>query len=397
MPHNISILGSTGSIGTQTLQVVRANPGAFKVVCISGGSNTELLRKQANEFRPELVVAGDEAAARELSGDLPQGPEIAWGRSGLEQAVLHSSVRSVVSAIAGYEGLFPLLAALKAGKSVALANKEPLAAAGPLVKRAAAASGAEIIPVDSEHSSIFQCLARRGMSETPRRIILTASGGPFLHLPLSDFAKVTPEDAVKHPNWSMGKKISVDSATLMNKGLEVIEAAVLFDLPARQIEVVIHPESIVHGLVEYSEGTMLAAMFTADMRIPISYAMKRLLGSSNAGFSAVDCSSGANFLDLAARGSLNFIKPDIERFPALRLCYQALEQGGTAPCILSAANEIAVGAFLKGKVTFSAIPQLVEGVLNHCPAGGIEGIEDVITADALAREQASKICEKFSR
>jgi 1-deoxy-D-xylulose-5-phosphate reductoisomerase len=387
----LAVLGSTGSIGRQTLDVVRSNPGRFHIAALSARANVALLLEQINEFQPELAVVGDETAAAELRQAVGGRLRVESGRGGLCAAASLEGVHTVVDAVVGFEGLFPALAAISSGKDLALANKESLAAGGPLLREALAHSSSELFPVDSEHSSIYQCLNRRGRPESVRRVFLTASGGPFLHLPLEQFADVRPEDAIRHPRWNMGPKISVDSATLMNKGLEVIEASMLFQLPGEKIHVLIHPESVVHGLVEYDEGTQLAALFSTDMRVPIAYALKCASSSG----SAVSLSSGVSFLDLAAQGTLHFFAPDMKRFPALALCYQALEEGGTAPAVLNAANEIAVENFLHRQLPFSAIVQVVERTLQVHEVRKIKCIEDVISTDAEARACASKLCEEY--
>ncbi len=380
--ERLAVLGSTGSIGTQTLEVVRANPGRFEVAGLAAGANIALLAEQIREFSPKYVVTGSEESALELrtSGF----SSVLSGREACEKMASAGDIDIVVGAIVGFEGLYSVLAAAKNGKRIALANKECLAAAGSLLMGEAKRSGAEIVPVDSEHSSIYQCLNRRGAHEEPRRVIITASGGPFLRTPFEELAGVKPEAALKHPTWSMGAKNTIDSATLMNKGLEVIEAAVLFDLPPEKIEVLVHPESIVHGFVEYGEGSVVATMFVPDMRVPIAYALKTL---------APECSalgSGASWLDLRQR-ALNFQTPDGKRFPALSLAYQALRMGGSAPAILNAANESAVESFLSGGIGFLDIPAVVQQVLETETKRNIERIEDVVGSDTDARQSASKI------
>ncbi|MFN8389352.1 MAG: 1-deoxy-D-xylulose-5-phosphate reductoisomerase [Bdellovibrionota bacterium] len=390
--HSLAVLGSTGSIGVQTLDVVRRNPGAFRVAALAAGSNIERLTEQIDEFKPELVVVSDESSRERLRQLVPKTVEIACGKAGLEAAACTSEVQTVVNAVVGFAGLFPAVSAVSAGKNLALANKECLVAGGSILVERARRSGARIAPVDSEHSSVFQCLKRNGCKEQVRRVILTASGGPFRNCSPEQLESVTPEDAVKHPTWSMGAKISVDSATLMNKGLEVIEAAVLFDLPGDKIEVLVHPESIVHGFVEFQEGTLLAALFSTDMRVPITYALKYLLGDSD---DTPQLESGVSFLDLAARGTLSFARPDVERFPALSLCYQALATGGQMPLVLNAANEIAVAAFLQGTLKFTDIPRVCAATMEAAPAQKTEDLEGIIAADAHARSVASKLCEDF--
>jgi len=382
----VCILGSTGSIGRQTLDVIRANPAAFEVSSLAAGQNLELLIEQIREFKVSEVSVANERLAEELKKTrFDWSLSVRFGREGAIGLAEHASSDIVMGAIVGFEGLFPILAAVKAGKNVALANKECLVAAGSLLKSEAARSGAKLIPVDSEHSSIYQCLNRRGLNENVRRVILTASGGPFLHTSGEELARVDASAAVKHPRWAMGAKISVDSATLMNKGLEVIEAAVLFDLPPEKIEVLIHPESVVHGLVEYWEGTMLAALFTTDMRVPIAYALKTLSGLE----AKID--SRVSFLDLAKERTLSFYSPDGLRFPALGICYRALREGGNAPAVLNAANEIAVESFLRNEIKFLEIPSVVEESLKQVEFNEPKEINDVVWADTEARKTASKI------
>jgi len=386
----LCILGSTGSIGTQTLDVVRANRGEFGVHSLAAGTNVELLAAQAEEFTPELIVVRDSEVADALRARLKKAIPIEIGREGCEKAAASAESDIVIAAVVGFEGLFAVHAAVKAGKKIALANKESLVAAGTLLLEEAARTGAKIAPIDSEHSSIYQCLLRRGQPERVRRIVLTASGGPFWRSSAEELRNVKPEDAVKHPTWAMGAKISVDSATLMNKGLEVIEAAVLFDLPARQIEVLIHPESVVHGMVEYDEGTMLAALFVTDMRVPIAYALKALAGGD------AIVASGVSFLDLAKREKLSFYEPDLKRFPALGLAYDALNAGGLMPAVLNAANEVAVYSFLRNEIDYCSIPFVTETVMRGFENKKAQRIEDVVRTDTAAREAASKVVERLS-
>ena len=393
--RKLCILGSTGSIGTQTLDVVRANNGEFEVHALAAGTNVELLAAQAEEFKPKLISVRDKEVADAIRPLLKSAIAIEIGREGCEKAASSPESDIVVAAVVGFEGLFAVHAAVKAGKKIALANKESLVAAGALLLEEASRTGATIAPIDSEHSSIYQCLLRRGQPERVRRIVLTASGGPFWKSTAEELSKVTAADAVKHPTWAMGAKISVDSATLMNKGLEVIEAAVLFDLPGRQIEVLIHPESIVHGMVEYDEGTMLAALFVTDMRVPIAYALKALAGHDGSSNRAI-VASGVSFLDLAKREKLSFYEPDLTRFPALGLAYDALNAGGLMPAVLNAANEVAVHSFLKNEIGFSAIPFVSESVMKGFENKKAQQIEDVVRADSSAREAASKVVDRLA-
>lgn len=388
----LAVLGSTGSIGRQTLQVVRDNPSLFSVAALAAHSAVEEVVAQAREFHPEFVALADEQAAARAKAVLGAECRVGAGDQAVREAAALASVHTVVCAVVGFAGFSPLLAAIAAGKHVALANKESIVAAGPLVKAALRTSTSVVVPVDSEHNSVFQCLLGRGRGAALRKVVLTASGGPFLHHTAEELAHVTPASAVAHPRWSMGQKISVDSATLMNKGLEVIEAAMLFDLRAEQIEVLIHPQSLVHGLAEYADGTLLAALFETDMRVPIAFALSFLRSNdpkSTPGTAPV--LSAVPFLDLAAKKELHFFAPDYERFPALRLCQRALEQGGTTPAVLSAANEIAVYAFLNQEIPFTDITEVVKEVIDlHC-SKTLETLNDVMQADAWARECASYV------
>ena len=349
----LSILGSTGSIGTSALDVVGANPDAFEVVALAAGSNLDLLEQQVRRFAPPLVSLASETAARELRRRLASGrTEVAWGREGLLHAAAGTGADTVVSAIVGGAGLLPTMAALSAGKVVALANKESLVMAGELMTAEARARGTRILPVDSEHSAIFQCL--NGQIDQVRRIVLTASGGPFRQLPKEAFARITPEDALRHPTWSMGKKISIDSATLVNKGLEVIEAHWLFGLPLDQVDVIVHPQSVVHSLVEYVDGSVLAQLGVADMRVPIQYALTY----------PERCVCPAARLDLEKLAGLTFEAVDRQKFPCLDLAYEAARAGGSWPTVLSAANEVAVQRFLDRRIGFDEIPTMIRKALD---------------------------------
>jgi 1-deoxy-D-xylulose-5-phosphate reductoisomerase len=374
----ISILGSTGSIGVSTLDVVSAHPEEFTVTALAGGRNIALLRQQIERFRPRLTAVIDEAHARELRsllGTTTTG--ILSGPEGYREAATAAGTDMVVSAMVGAAGLLPTLDAISAGRDIALANKETLVMAGGIVLRNAADKGVKIIPVDSEHSAIFQCLQGHNRDEV-RRIILTASGGPFLHASAEELAEVTPAQALRHPNWPMGKKITIDSATMMNKGLEVIEARWLFGLPIAKIDVLTHPQSIIHSLVEYRDGSVIAQLGVPDMRIPIAYALsypRRLI-------------RGEVALDLASVGALTFFKPDPVRFPALRLAYAAAETGGTMPAVLNAANEVAVAAFIEEQIGFNEISLVVEQVLSRHRVLKEPRIEEILAADRQAREEA---------
>lgn len=371
----ISILGSTGSVGTNTLAVVEAHPQAFQVVALAAGSRVDLLEEQIRRFRPRLVSVAGEAAAAELRRRLEGFPvEILWGAEGLLRVATAEEADLVVSAMVGSVGLLPTLQAIKAKKDVALANKEVLVMAGELVMAEVKAQGTKLLPIDSEHSAIFQCLERGGRRYL-RRIILTASGGPFRTRPRESFAQITPEEALNHPTWNMGKKITIDSATLMNKGLEVIEAKWLFDLPVKKIEVVVHPQSIIHSLVEYVDGSMLAQLSITDMRLPILYALaypERL-------------ESPLSSLNLTALSALTFEPLDLERFPCLSYAYWAAEAGGTLPTVLNAANEVAVELFLSRRIGFDEIPILIKNALDRHGRRAIRSLEDILEADREVR------------
>lgn len=381
----IAVLGSTGSIGRQTLEVVAAHPERLQVVALAARKNIQLLEEQVRAFRPSRVAVLDEAAAAELRMRLSDlEVQVLAGEAGLEE-VARGPADQVVSALVGAAGLVPTLAALRAGISVALANKESLVMAGGLMKREAERSGARIIPVDSEHSAIWQSLHGEPR-EYVRKLILTASGGPFLRTPREAMAAVKPQEALRHPRWEMGAKITVDSATLMNKGLEVIEAHWLFDQPFDRIEVLIHPESIVHSLVEMIDGSVLAQLGRPDMRLPIQYALsypERWEGRVQPR------------LELATIGVLHFEPPDEERFPCLRLAYQAGRLGGTAPAVLNAANEVAVHAFLEERIPFLAIPQVVERCLERHEANAALELESILKADEWTRREARRMVETW--
>jgi 1-deoxy-D-xylulose-5-phosphate reductoisomerase len=382
--QRLTILGSTGSVGVSTLDVVARHPDRFEVHALTAQSRSDTLLRQCLEFHPRVAVVLDAAAAQDLRHRLAQAGsrcEVRTGAPALEEAASAPEVDIVMAAIVGIAGLKPTLAAARSGKKVLLANKESLVTAGTVLMDAVRASGATLLPIDSEHNAIFQALPR-GYEEPRaagvRRILLTASGGPFRSRPLRELDRVTPDEACAHPNWSMGRKISVDSATMMNKGLEVIEAHWLFGVPAQAIEVVIHPESVVHSLVEYVDGSVIAQLGNPDMRTPIAYA----LGYPDR------IEAGVEFLDLARIGALRFERPDAERFPCLKLAYDALAAGGTAPTVLNAANEIAVEQFLAGALGFRRIPELIAAVLAGVARGAVAGLDDILAADRAAREQA---------
>lgn len=376
MTRSVAILGSTGVIGTNTLDVISALGPEYRVAALAAGRNVQALADQIRQFRPQLVSVQDEAARMELRAlltGLPTQPDIEIGEFGL-QAVASVATDVVVSAIVGSRGLLPTWAAIQRGATIALANKETLVAAGDLVMAFASERRARIIPVDSEHSALYQCL-RSGRSEEVQRYVVTASGGPFRTWTPEQLATVTVEQALNHPNWVMGRKITVDSASLMNKGLEVIEAHHLFQASYDKIEVVVHPQSVIHSMVEFVDGSVVAQMATADMRLPIQYALtddRRM-------------PSAWPRLDLATMTSLTFEAPDLHRFPSLRLAYEAGRDGGFAPCVLNAANEVAVEAFLHRRITFLGMARLVESVLHSHQPGKPTSIEELLEMDAWSR------------
>ncbi len=371
----LAILGSTGSIGRQTLEVIDWFPKDFKIAALTGGDNIELLAAQAEKYRPSLVVTANPEKYRELKESLPNFPaKIAAGEEALCEAAALRGCDMVIAAISGVAGLLPVWAGLKAGKEIALANKEVLVAAGEAVMALVRENNLRLLPVDSEHSAIFQCL--KGNNEALHSLLITASGGPFRGRKPADLESITPDEALAHPNWSMGPKITIDSATLMNKGLEVIEAHWLFNLEYKNIKVLVHKESIIHSLVQYEDGSILAHLGPHDMRIPIQYALTWPKRKGNP----------LKHIDLAEISALHFERPDEEAFPCLGLAYQAGEQGGTFPAALNAANEELVWAFLKGKISFGDIPRLNEKILSRHHNFKGAGLEPYLAADAWARE-----------
>ncbi len=378
---SLSILGSTGSIGLSTLDVVRQHPERFSVTGLAEGHDIGLLAEQIREFKPVIVSVRDERSAQLLREQLgAEQPEIHWGIEGAATVAASDGSDMVVSAIVGAAGLQPTLSAIKAGKDIALANKETLVVAGELVMSLVKKHKVTLLPVDSEHSAIFQSLTGHRMEDI-ERIILTASGGPFRLTSADELKKVGPEQALKHPQWSMGAKITIDSATLMNKGLEVIEAHWLFGMPADKIGVVVHPQSIIHSMVEYIDGCVMAQLGAPDMRAPIAYAIAW----------PERCESGIKKLDLAQIGTLTFENPDTERFPSLRLAFDALRAGDTFPAVLNAANEIAVAAFLDKKTGFTDIPALVDKTMQKHEAFAPSSLEEYLEADRWARDTASNL------
>ena len=377
----LSLLGSTGSIGCNVLAVVRQFPGRFRVVGLSAGRNVELLAAQVQEFEPECIAVGAPDLAPALAALLPSRyhTRIVPGAEGNCQVASLSSADMVISAVVGSAGLLPALAAIHAGKDLGLANKETLVMAGRLIMETVRSRGVRLLPIDSEHSAIFQAL-EAGRREDVAKIILTASGGPFRTWDAKALAAAVPDQALAHPNWSMGRKISIDSATLMNKGLEVIEARWLFDVEPERIEVVVHPQSIVHSLVEYRDGSVVAQLGIPDMRIPIAYALsypKRL-------------SLGLSRLSLTQCGSLAFEQPDHQRFPALRMAYEALAMGGVKPAALNGANEVAVDAFLAGRIGFTHIAAVVAAALEATGQGDEMDLRAILAADLEARMAAER-------
>lgn len=378
---NIVILGSTGSIGANTLDVVSKFPEDFQVLGLAAGSKASILAEQIKNFRPAVVALSSRDAAKELRTLIgPSSVEILEGEEGLCAVASLTQGDLVISAIVGAAGLKPTLAAIQAGKPVALANKEPMVMAGQLMQDEARKHGVTIFPIDSEHSAIFQSMEGH-RKEDIRRVVLTASGGPFWDWEPSALAHVTPEQALKHPNWKMGAKITTDSSTLMNKGLEVIEAKWLFDLPPEQIEVVIHRESIIHSMVEYCDGSVIAQLGHPDMRTPISYAMKY----------PQRVSLSPPLLDLWKIGTLTFYQPDTTKFPCLQLAYQALAGGNGLPATLNAANEIAVQAFLDQQIRFPDIPKIIEETMDTYRPSPLASLQDVLEVDRWARERAKKL------
>lgn len=378
----IAILGSTGSIGVSTLDIVGRFPEKFRVVALAAGKNLTQLTAQIKSFQPLLVSLSQEEDAKKLRQELPDFEgDIVWGADGLHATATHEDADMVMAALVGAIGLPPTLAAIRAGKDVALANKEALVVSGELMTREAVQHGVQLLPVDSEHNAIFQALHGH-KQERVKRIILTASGGPFLHRPAEDFQTIRIEEALQHPTWKMGNKITIDSATLMNKGLEVIEARWLFNLPPEQVSVIVHPQSIVHSLVEYVDGSVLAQLGIPDMRVPISYilAYPDRLPLTH-----------LPQLDLAAAARLEFVEPDYDKFPCLGLAYTALERGGTCPAALNAANEVSVASFLSGRIAFTDIADINKQVLTAHAVQPVKDLESVLEADGWARAQAKKI------
>lgn len=384
-PTNIAILGSTGSIGRSSLEVIESMPERFRVTCLTAHRNTDILAEQVRRFKPRAVVVTDVARAGELRAMVDRSTEVLSGDSALLDVVAREDVDIVISALVGFAGLHPTLRAIEAGKDIALANKETLVVGGELVMARVREHKVRLLPVDSEHSAILQCLQGED-HHSVNRIILTASGGPFLNTPREEMADITPARALKHPTWTMGAKITIDSATLMNKGLEVIEAQWLFGLPAERIEVIVHPQSIIHSMVEFVDGSVKAQLGIPDMKLPIQYALTYPERPP----------SGFKRVDFAALGRLTFQDPDTERFPCLSLAFRAMREGGTAPAVLNAANEAAVALFLDGKIGFTAIPELIAQAMDALPPSGAVTLELIDRADRDARAFVAQAAAVFS-
>jgi len=383
MRKKIVILGSTGSIGRQTLEVIKKYSNEFEVVGLSGWENTRLLKEQISFFKPKIAVVKNEYIAKKLRKELNNlnNIEILWGTNGLIEISILEKVDIIVVAITGIASLIPTYEAVKRGKKVALASKEAMVVAGELLVKEVKARNAKILPIDSEHSAILQCL-KNEKKECVEKIILTASGGALYNFTEAALKDVTIEDALNHPTWEMGKKVTIDSATLMNKGLEVIEAKWFFNIPANKIEIVIHPQSYVHSMVQFIDGTILAQIGEHDMKIPIQYAL----------FYPNRIGNNFSRLDLTKIGQLAFRKPNFNKFPCIKLAYQALELGGTMPAVLNGANEIAVNAFLNSQISFSTIPQIIQNTMKEHKPKHNPNISDILDADYWAREKALNFC-----
>lgn len=383
---NIGVLGSTGSIGTQTLDIIAEYPDMFRASVLTARRQWRLLAEQALRFRPDLVVIADEGHYADLRDALAgSGVEVAAGTKAVEEAAAYGATDTVVTAMVGYSGLLPTISAIKAGKTIALSNKETLVVAGQLITGLCREYGVDIVPVDSEHSAIFQCLVGECREEM-RKIILTASGGPFRKLSKERLSEVTPADALKHPNWDMGAKVTIDSASMMNKGFEMIEARWLFDCRPDQIEVAVHPQSIVHSMVEYRDGSVKAQLGVPDMHTPIRYALsypKRL-------------HTEARPMRLEDYATLTFERPDMEKFPLLGYAFEAIAKGGTMPCILNAANEIAVQAFLDGKIRFTDMPVIARHTMEATPWSDTPDLETLVATNAEARRTAETYLRQLS-
>ncbi len=384
--RKLTILGSTGSIGISTLEVVIANPGRFEIAALAAGRNMSLLARQIRQFRPRYVVVYSEKEMAALKDIFPSADfRISHGQEGLAEAAGLPENDIVLNALVGAAGLMASLEAVKTGKRLALANKESMVVGGPLFAPLVEKSGAQIMPVDSEHSAIWQCL-NAGKANEVRRLLLTASGGPFRTRDKESFTNITVEEALVHPTWKMGRKITIDSATMMNKGLELIEAVWLFSLPPEKIKIIIHPQSIVHSMVEFIDSSVMAQLSNPDMKLPIAYAL----------FWPDRMPSDYGRIELTEAGRLDFLKPDLEKFPALRLARQAAESGGSAPAVLNAANEVAVEWFLAGRLSFLGITELIENILVKHDVNQNPSLDDIMEYDLQTRRQAAEMAEKMT-
>lgn len=381
--RRIAILGSTGSIGMQALDVVRAHPELFEIKLLTAMNNSRLLMEQAKEFSPDTVIIGNEELYQEVFDELdPLDIKVFAGESSITDYMASDSIDLILISVVGFSGLKPILAAIRAGKAVAIANKEPIVAAGKIIMEEAAKYHAPILPVDSEHSAIFQCL--QGETAPIETIFLTASGGPFLRTPLSELANVTPKEAVAHPRWSMGRKVSIDSATLMNKGFEMIEACHLFGVDQSRVTVVIHPQSIIHSMVSFQDGSVIAQMSMPDMRLPIQYALTYPERQT------LDIPK----VDFYKLGGLTFSEPDMDKFPCLAIAFEAMKKGGNIPCAMNAADEIAVNAFCEGRIRFTDIPVLIRKCISRCDFVRTPDIDTILQTDSAIREYATNLIYK---
>lgn len=382
----VVILGSTGSIGKSALEVIGRHQEKFAVTGLAAGSNIEVLEEQIRSFHPEIVAVYDSEASRRLKERVGNIVNVLTGQDGVNAVASYENSDLVLSAMVGFSGLLPTLNAIRAGKTIGLANKETLVVAGEIIMNEARSRGVRILPVDSEHSAVFQCLEGRSKDHL-RRIILTASGGPFINRKAEEFGNISPDEALRHPRWKMGKKVTIDSATLMNKGLEVIEASHLFALGPDEISVVIHPESIIHSMVEFIDGTIISQQSVPDMKGPIAYALSYPERLSNIMPS----------IDLTEVGTLSFFKPDLKRFPCLGYAYEALREGGTMPAVLNASNEVAVKSFLEGRIHFNEIPVIINKTMSSHTSKGSPELIDIIEADRWARLKAEEIVRQEVR
>lgn len=381
--RRIAILGSTGSIGMQALDVVRAHPELFEIKLLTAMNNSRLLMEQAKEFSPDTVIIGNEELYQEVFDELdPLDIKVFAGESSITDYMASDSLDLILVSVVGFSGLKPILAAIRAGKAVAIANKEPIVAAGKIIMEEAAKYHAPILPVDSEHSAIFQCL--QGETAPIETIFLTASGGPFLRTPLSELANVTPKEAVDHPRWSMGRKVSIDSATLMNKGFEMIEACHLFGVDQSRVTVVIHPQSIIHSMVSFQDGSVIAQMSMPDMRLAIQYALTYPERQT------LDIPK----VDFYKLGGLTFSEPDMDKFPCLAIAFEAMKKGGNIPCAMNAADEIAVNAFCEGRIRFTDIPVLIRKCISRCDFVRTPDIDTILQTDSAIREYATNLIYK---